>query len=194
MLHGASGPAPGPAWTCSGTRKRSPALPPRTRPPTSGPARIASGTQVALSGGMGHRIYERKTCMTWSPLTESNRRPSPYHGAGPRRMTASTGLEFGGTELASSFMWELPTTEPPPGSQPRWATAVGTSRRDHRGGDHYRLTERIPRQDAAAALGPRPVRARPGFIGALGVPSFTLRKSRSITSAPSCRTGRSSWR
>jgi hypothetical protein len=27
-----------------------------------------------------HWIHHRKTPLTWSPLTESNRRPSPYHG------------------------------------------------------------------------------------------------------------------
>jgi hypothetical protein len=31
----------------------------------------------------GHQSRIRKTIVTWSPVTESNRRPSPYHKHGP---------------------------------------------------------------------------------------------------------------
>jgi hypothetical protein len=34
----------------------------------------------ATRGWSGTRFYTRKTAASWSPLTESNRRPSPYHG------------------------------------------------------------------------------------------------------------------
>jgi hypothetical protein len=40
---------------------------------------IASATQVPLVGGGGTQLYVLKITLTWSPLTESNRRPSPYH-------------------------------------------------------------------------------------------------------------------
>ncbi len=45
----------------------------------------AGGIWGALSGLHGHRIHDRKMLMTWSLLTESNRRPSPYHLSTGRR-------------------------------------------------------------------------------------------------------------
>ena len=36
----------------------------------------------------GTRLHIRKAFMTWSPLTESNRRPSPYHGSPAGSVTA----------------------------------------------------------------------------------------------------------
>ena len=40
---------------------------------------MSSATRVALSGCRGTQLDVRKYTTTWSPLTESNRRPSPYH-------------------------------------------------------------------------------------------------------------------
>jgi hypothetical protein len=40
--------------------------------------RVALATQMPLNR-MSIRFHVRKRLTTWSPLTESNRRPSPYH-------------------------------------------------------------------------------------------------------------------
>ena len=41
---------------------------------------IACATQNATRRKIGIKFYIRKIAITWSPLTESNRRPSPHHG------------------------------------------------------------------------------------------------------------------
>jgi hypothetical protein len=43
-------------------------------------ARHGSCHSKCHSSRSGTRFYARKIVTTWSPLTESNRRPSPYHG------------------------------------------------------------------------------------------------------------------
>ena len=51
--------------------------------PSAAPGSIAhsaGGHPGGTSGLHNHRIHNRKTLTTRSPLTESNRRPSPYHG------------------------------------------------------------------------------------------------------------------
>ena len=53
-------------------------------------------TRLTLRAGVGTQFYVRKKSMTWSPLKESNRRPSPYHGQTTRlcnRRTAFDQLE-----------------------------------------------------------------------------------------------------
>jgi hypothetical protein len=77
-------------------------------PLTSSPERKRSAVRASLSGEMpgsrflasdgvplkchsceeGMRFYIRKSAATWSPLTESNRRPSPYHGSPAGSATA----------------------------------------------------------------------------------------------------------
>src|SRR6266851_3449272 len=58
----------------------------------------------APGGTGGHRINVRILLSTWSPLTESNRRPSPYHGSlTVRRRISNMGhcalhLRFSGLE------------------------------------------------------------------------------------------------
>ena len=47
---------------------------------TIGDIRLRSGGHLGGSFEHdGHRLHSQKMLMTWSPLTESNRRPSPYH-------------------------------------------------------------------------------------------------------------------
>jgi hypothetical protein len=51
-----------------------------TSPSTmTSPARHPRGATGASFRRRTHRLHVRKMLLTWSPLTESNRRPSPYH-------------------------------------------------------------------------------------------------------------------
>src|SRR5215471_12024974 len=60
------------------------------------------------------RLVPTKQALTWSPVTESNRRPSPYHGdALPTELTGPSNLEFRALTLSS-------------GSAQRWYD-IGTS-------------------------------------------------------------------
>jgi hypothetical protein len=49
---------------------------------------VASATQVPLATGQVPLFYIRKSFITWSPLTESNRRPSPCHEPPPCSVAA----------------------------------------------------------------------------------------------------------
>jgi hypothetical protein len=49
---------------------------------------VRNAPEVPLGGTGGHRISVRIVFTTWSPLTESNRRPSPYHFSLPHCVLA----------------------------------------------------------------------------------------------------------
>ena len=89
--------------------------PPGT-PCSGGLASVASATRMTLFGGGVPDFIFEKTSQTGSPLTESNRRPSPYHGDalptelrgrilscltwGSRPRAPNSGLHSGPTESA----------------------------------------------------------------------------------------------
>ena len=78
---------PGDPSTCSRHQKHSTVFLSARSPPALSGAAPWSATQVALSGCRGIQLDVRKYTTTWSPLTESNRRPSAYH-PGFSRFTA----------------------------------------------------------------------------------------------------------
>ena len=74
----------------------------------------------------GTRFHIRKASMSWSPLTESNRRPSPYHGPPRRSRTGHTGPDQPGAGSRS---------QPPAGASPREPRdAPQSAPRGHPGG------------------------------------------------------------
>src|SRR5215469_1952299 len=74
-----------------------------------GPNRLVSHFDLEIS----QQIEIRKTLLSWSPVTESNRRPSPYHACRFRLMPSSwVGLsQVAGIAASERVALRLPLTE-----------------------------------------------------------------------------------
>jgi hypothetical protein len=57
------------------------------------PAYIKNCPPGGRFGPLNRRSHTRKSSLSWSPLTESNRRPSPYHGSPEGSVSAGSRLE-----------------------------------------------------------------------------------------------------
>ena len=91
----------------------------------------------------------RKTLSTWSPLTESNRRPSPYHGdALP-------------TELRGRVFSCLTCDFPPPGGRLRSCTAVIQPQNEPHGRSHVTRSGRCRAYRTAAVVASTPKASSP---------------------------------
>ena len=69
-------------------------------------ARHGSCHSKCHSSRSGTRFYARKIVTTWSPLTESNRRPSPYHG--DALPTELRGRAAGASSGCAAALWARP--------------------------------------------------------------------------------------
>ena len=87
-------------------------------------------------GPRGRRSHTRKSSLSWSPLTESNRRPSPYHPQFPR-FTAWQALPAGWRQRWSDScrsLWHLRSLRPlrRPQSSSLWGAMPSRQQRPRR--------------------------------------------------------------